>query len=41
MEYGFATHVVFWVIGAMTLVSAIVSVGACFSLGRGSYGNKS
>lgn len=37
MEYGFATHVVFWIIGLMTLGAVVASSLALFSMGRQSY----
>jgi len=37
MDYGFASHVVFWLIGAMAAVGLVLTVGALFSMGRASY----
>lgn len=37
MEYGLMSHILLWVIGAMTLVAAVSVVGAVFSLGRDAY----
>lgn len=37
MEYGFATHVLFWAIGAIAAIGAIGTTLAFWSLGRQAY----
>ena len=37
MDYGFASHVVFWLIGAMAAVGAVATVLAMWSMGRAAY----
>ena len=37
MDYGFASHVVFWLIGAMAAVGAVITVLAMWSMGRAAY----
>ncbi|WP_461474253.1 hypothetical protein [Microbacterium sp. HJ5] len=37
MEYGFLSHALFWLIGAMAAVGAVLTIGAFWSLGRSSY----
>jgi hypothetical protein len=34
MDYGFSSHVIFWLIGAMAAVGAILTIGAFWSMGR-------
>jgi len=33
----FITHALYWLIGAMAVCGAVMSVGAMFSMGRSSY----
>lgn len=37
MDYGFLSHAIFWLIGAMAALGAVLTVGAFWSLGRASY----
>lgn len=37
MDGAFVSHVIFWIIGAMTAVAAVASIGAMYSMGRSSY----
>ena len=37
MEYGFFSHVLLWLIGAMALAGAALTAGAFWSLGRQGY----
>lgn len=37
MEYGWMTHALLWLIGLMSVVAAVGTVGALFTLGRSSY----
>jgi hypothetical protein len=37
MDYGFMSHAIFWLIGAMAALGAVLTVGAFWSLGRASY----
>jgi hypothetical protein len=37
MDYGFASHVVLWVVGAISLIGGIGAVLAFWSLGRAGY----
>lgn len=37
MDYGFASHVVLWVVGAIAAVGLVGTVLAFWSLGRASY----
>jgi len=37
MDYGFASHVVLWLIGAMAAVGGVVTVLAMWSMGRSAY----
>ncbi|WP_268259554.1 hypothetical protein [Microbacterium gorillae] len=37
MDAAFASHVILWIIGAMTLCAIVTSFGALFSMGRSSY----
>jgi hypothetical protein len=37
MEYGFATHVLLWLIGAMAAVGFVLTVLGFWSMGRDAY----
>lgn len=37
MEYGFLSHLLLWLIGAMAAVGAVLTVGAFWSMGRAGY----
>ena len=37
MDYGFASHVVLWLIGGIAAIGLVATVGALFSMGRASY----
>ncbi|WP_322411827.1 hypothetical protein [Microbacterium invictum] len=37
MDYGFLSHVIVWVVGAITVIGAVGLVGAIFSMGRTAY----
>jgi len=37
MDYGWISHAFVWLIGAMTLVAVVGTVGALFSMGRSAY----
>jgi hypothetical protein len=37
MEYGFLTHALAWLIGAMALVGAVATTLAFFAMGRQAY----
>jgi len=37
MEYGFLSHVLFWIIGAIAAVGAVGTVLAFWSMGRAAY----
>ncbi|MDT0180088.1 hypothetical protein Q9S36_07675 [Microbacterium sp. ARD31] len=37
MEYGFLSHLLLWLIGAMTAVGAVLAVGAFWTMGRQGY----
>ena len=37
MEYGFLSHALLWLIGAMAAVGALLTIGAMWSMGRASY----
>lgn len=37
MEYGFASHVLLWVIGAMAAIGTVLTTVAFWSLGRAAY----
>ena len=37
MDYGFLSHALLWLIGAMAAVGAVLTIGAFWSLGRSAY----
>jgi hypothetical protein len=37
LDGAFLSHVIFWLIGAMTLGAAVATFGALFSMGRSGY----
>ncbi|GAA3914989.1 hypothetical protein GCM10022382_21530 [Microbacterium invictum] len=37
MDYGWMTHLIFWIIGAMAVVGGIGAIGAMWSMGRSGY----
>ena len=37
MDYGFASHIVLWLIGAMAAVGAVLTAFAMWSMGRAAY----
>jgi hypothetical protein len=37
MDYGFLSHALLWLIGAMAAVGALLTIGAFWSLGRSAY----
>ncbi len=37
MDYGFLSHALLWLIGALAAVGAILTVGVFWSMGRASY----
>ena len=37
MEYGFASHVLLWLIGAMAALGALLTVVGFWSMGRAGY----
>lgn len=39
MDYGFLSHALLWLIGAMAAVGALLTVGAFWSMGRANYRN--
>ena len=37
MDYGFTTHAILWLIGAMAAVGGLLTLGALWSMGRANY----
>jgi hypothetical protein len=37
MDYGFLSHALLWLIGAMAAVGAVLTIGAFWSMGRAGY----
>lgn len=37
MDYGFLSHALLWLIGAMAAVGALLTIGAFWSMGRANY----
>ena len=37
MDYGFASHLLLWLVGGITAVGTVALVGAFWSLGRSAY----
>lgn len=40
MDYGWMSHALAWLIGAMTVCTGIGVIGALFALGRSSYSKR-
>ena len=37
MDYGFLSHALLWLIGAMAALGAVLTIGAFWSMGRAGY----